>query len=506
MKKGFSTIELLIAFAVAMIFLTGCILLAFGGQSTGLDTMLTNRGLSYASSKIGETISTIADTWGTTVSAETEDIYDFTGTISEISPCVKLIETNTGWTTEKNRTQGITFGAVVSNIEEAIALGGDCDSHPAGSTWDEPISYGSADVGGSEGTDIAARSISGDPYAFVTASPAAVAKEDFVVTDVSDPEHPSVIAKINTGKGLNSVAVANGYAYVLQEDDTNQLQVINISNPSSPVLSGTAYTLPNITCAYNANTCQRRGRSIAYYDGYVYISTGYMAGNSPEFHIYCVDDSSVAGCSPSTPVWRGSLNVNHNINDIAVKGDYAYLATSADYGELTMIDVTNKTSPQLPPNYTSTPNDNNKKYNALTTVGGASDEDGRSVYVLGNYIYLGRDRVAATNKRDFYILNVSDPSAITAAGSVRLGISNNSYVSGIIRHGSHAFVATTDSNEPLFIFNVSNISNPIPQSSCGLNFSQVTRALVYYSDMLLTVNRSNDLIRIIYDEPDLTCS
>ena len=36
---GFSTIELLFAFAIATIFMSGAVLIAFGGQTAGLDVL-----------------------------------------------------------------------------------------------------------------------------------------------------------------------------------------------------------------------------------------------------------------------------------------------------------------------------------------------------------------------------------------------------------------------------------------------------------------------------------
>ena len=159
---------------------------------------------------------------------------------------------------------------------------------------------------------------------------------------------------------------------------------------------------------------------------------------------------------------------------------------------MTIVDISNSAVPAIA-----------GKFDAQTTAGGASDEDGWSVDVVGNYAYFGRERVNNANERDFYILNVSNPASITVVGSMPLGLANNSYISGISKQDIYAFLSTTDSNEPFFVIDISNPTNPTNYSVCGLNFSQVTRGLKYIDNLIFTVNRSNDILRIIYDQPTM---
>ena len=150
-----------------------------------------------------------------------------------------------------------------------------------------------------------------------------------------------------------------------------------------------------------------------------------------------------------------------------VKDNYAYLAVSADYGEMTMVDISHKTNLQIPPDYLN-PNVNNLKYNAKTSAGNSSDEDGFSIFVLGNYVYLGRQRVTSNLKKDFFILDVRDPTNITAVASTTLGMSGtNSNISKIIINNNTGFIATTDNSASLRIIDISDLKNPTQKNNCG---------------------------------------
>ena len=529
-SSGFSTIEILIAFSVGIIFLTAAMMVSFSdptlarqisldsGQAAALDVSLDNNALATSSNKLGNIVAKLTSNWKTAISGDSPNStspYTNTPDITDIAPCLKEISNATTWSTLGARGRQITFGTALGDMTTAKALGrGGCDPIPP-SEWDNPETdnLSQANVSGADnGTDVAVTSIDGIRYAFITSNPtgSGTSKKEFTVIDVSDTnvQAQDVKATLVMDEGLLALTVVGDYAYVLNDDEVNHLQIIDLTNPEVPVKLSTSYTLPNITCNYNANNCQRIGTSITYYDGYIYIGAGYMVGNSPEFHIYCINDNSVAGCSPTTPVARGSLNVNHDVNDIAIKDTRAYLATSADYGELTVIDITSKTLPTLPPSYLN-PLINNRKYNAITTSNAASTEDGSSIYILGDYAYLGRERVNNQSEREFYVLNISNPSAITPVGSMSLGLAgcngngcSSPYLSGIVVKGKTAFVGTTDSNSSFFLIDLSQPSNPRPRNNCSdLNTSQTATSITIKDNLVfLSHAQGSTLLKIIYDQ------
>lgn len=494
---GFSTVEILIAFSFFVLTIGGVAIIAFGNQVVALDTQLSGQAVLKAEKSMEDLKTAAALNWNSAnsipLSAPDSDYQRWGVYVQDISPCAKYASSAVIWQSSPVRPQKTEYATLLTNPAEAIALGGDCDPLPPGE-WDNPDSYGSVDLSGADGTGVDVYRINGTRYAFITADPSSPATEDFMVVDVSDPNtlnSSDIVSKINTGPGLNGVVIGKAHAYAIQNKNTQQLQIIGVADPSSPAIAA-SITLPNITftCSPPSKPCLA-GKSIVYYNDKVYVGTSYIANlalpatENNEFHIF---DVSI----PASPAWLGSFNVDHNVNDIEVRGNYAYLATSDDAGELTIVDVSNPAAPVVA-----------GKFDAQTTVGGASDEDGWSVDVVGNYAYLGRERVNGGNERDFYILDISNPASVSIVGSKVVGMTSGSniYVSGIAKQGNYAFLSTTDSNKPFFVLNIADPANPVNYSACGLNFSQVTRGLKYLDNLVFLANRSNDILRIVYDQP-----
>lgn len=497
---GFSTIELLFAFAIATIFLSGTALIAFGSQTAGLDATLSNAGQGRVLTQMQKAVASTTANWSAVLPAQL-GFYTQQNTLTSISPCLKKIESSASWNSEHGRGQHIGLSTYLGSVDEARAMGGGCDPFAPIDAWDNPRSYGSVDVAGSDGTGIAVRGIGGNTYAFITADPTPLSGDDFIVVDSTNAQSPSVVGTPLTAfKGLTGIAIGGAYAYVLNNDNTSQLKVINIAAPLTPYEEVSALrTLPNIvsTCSPVSTPCLS-GRSIEYYAGRLYIGTSYIAFGTSiqnhELHVYCVDDTLTAGCSPQTPVWLGSFNVNRNVNDIAVrtqvvsgvKKTLAYLALSGS----------NNTLPELKVFDVSLPS-------GMYEVGSFNPSGtlyATSITLLGNTAYLGRERATGANK-DLYIIDVSNPATLVELSSRKLSIGVNTAVVGVAVSDTFAFVATSDSNQPLFIFNVANPSSPTTVSACKLSSVQQTRNIVYHDNLVYSVNRSNDLLRILYDQP-----
>lgn len=496
--RGGFTIEILIAFAIVAIALTGATLVALGGQTSGMDMRLTGGGLNREVTLYEKNMAHGYGSWSTlaSVAASNPSLdqgYSTSTTVGYTSPCVKEVTSRVSWTSDKSRSLSASVTTLVASVAEARLLGGGCDPLTPLEGWENPGSFGSIDVSGADGTGIAARWVSGHRYVFLTADPSSSAKEDLYIFSADTPNSPTLVAAINTGKGLNDIVVADGYAYVVQNDKTNQLQVINVTDPANPVVE-TSVPLPGV----DQNGSFPQGRTITYLNDRVYIGTKETAG--PEFHIFDVS-------TPASPVHLGSLEVTHNVNDIIVRGSTAYLATSANHGELVLLNIATPGSLSLPPSF-STPDTMNMKFNARTHVAtpAESDEDGITLDVVGTTVFLGRERATNANERDFYIIDASNQNALVERGSVRLGLGSNTEVSGVTVQGKYAFIMSTDSNNPFYVYNIGTPASPLLASVCTFNYSQVTRALTYLDNYIFTANRSNDILRIIYDKPAASCS
>ncbi len=519
-QKGFSTIEILIAFAVGIIFLSAAMMVAFSdptftkqvsiesGQAAALDTMLDNGGLYRAGNTIGSTTKKLRENWNALFAIATSSGYTSTSSVSDISPCMKQVESDTGWSSLNSRKHDISFGTMLGNIDIARALGpGGCDpTPPALNGWDNPANAGwnitSSQMSG-KGSGIGVTTISGTPYAFITTwDNGNPNKPDLWPINVSNPSSPMLLTALNTGKGLNSIAIGGQYGYVIQNDSTNQLQVIDLSNATNLATSSikASMTLPNMTSAVIPT-------SISYYNGYIYIGTPYVAFGTAvqnhEFHVYCVNDPSVPSCSPLTPKWMRSYNVNHNVNDIAIEQrvvsgvmkTYAFLATSdstGGYPELTILDVTTPTTSIF----------------LAGSINLPGDLYGMSVYVLGNKVYLGRQRATGANY-DLYVLDISGGvSSPTVLKQKKLGLNPNTAVTKILVHGNIGFILTSDSNAPVQVWDVGSSPTSIvavnPLCTNIVNLS-VSTGLAYRNDLVYIVNKNQAAMNTIHDQAT-TCN
>ncbi|MDO8430747.1 MAG: hypothetical protein Q7S72_02055 [Candidatus Taylorbacteria bacterium] len=177
-------------------------------------------------------------------------------------------------------------------------------------------------------TDIEVR----NSIVYLTADSATASRSDFFIIDAEDIFHPNVISSLNIGPGLSALEVAGPYVFAAQASTVNQLQIIDIHDRFFPqLISELKLSLPTPT------TTAPFASSIFYSRGYVYLGTAKW--NGAEFAI--IDVSNII-----SPKVVGSFETNTLINDIYVRGDKAYLATS-DEKQMRVLDVSDKTQPIL---------------------------------------------------------------------------------------------------------------------------------------------------------------
>ena len=168
-------------------------------------------------------------------------------------------------------------------------------------------------------------------FAYETLDSTIPADPDFAIINVENPQSPFIVASINTGPGLASVAVAGHYAYVANESSASQLQIIDIANRILPVV------VAKLKLPYAISTTTRpHAVSIYYQNGLIYLGTEKWLGN--ELNIIDVHN-------PLQPKYIGGLDTNTVINAIVIV-DKAYL-TGADAYQLRVADVSNASNPQL---------------------------------------------------------------------------------------------------------------------------------------------------------------
>lgn len=160
---------------------------------------------------------------------------------------------------------------------------------------------------------------------FVTGTTASLiransANDEFFLINVSDPSNPSFLGSLNLGASGYEVVVFGNYAYIASGDNNKELQVIDVSSPSTPFLSGTGINLAGNT---DATTISFSGTTL------------FLGQGSALFVINAAN--------PLLPVNIGSFTATGTINDIALDlgntDTYVFLATSDTAGEFQVVNV-----------------------------------------------------------------------------------------------------------------------------------------------------------------------
>jgi len=158
----------------------------------------------------------------------------------------------------------------------------------------------------------------------------------------------------------------------------------------------------------------------------------YVAENGGNLRIYDISD-------PNQPEEVTAYYLSPYIKAVAVKGDYAFVATSST---LYAIDVSTPAAPVI-----------------ISTVGGLSAAS--EIEVRDSYAYV------ADIGYGLKIFDISDPANLTPVGGLSLG----SYTYGLCLEGDYAYVANAYAG-----FKILNVSNP---SSPALVYSTDTPGLAY---------------------------
>ncbi|MEK9177137.1 MAG: prepilin-type N-terminal cleavage/methylation domain-containing protein, partial [Patescibacteria group bacterium] len=337
-QRGFLVVELLIAVVVFALMMGGIFAVASGGQTMGLDVGLSKGGIGYAISSVSTTTQAASGLSGFNALADSTDSFDvYSGAldVSSVGECIKAIREDVGWGSEHNRTLSATLSTFIPSIELALELE-DCDPFPPGGGWDAPSAAPIDDpiFTGSQASDIDVVRQGGNRYALLTTwkNPSPSGSNTLWVVNVTDlTASPMPFSAFATDGDLLAVDAIPGFAFVAGATTTGQypFQVLDISDPTA-VAFLVGVPLPDADTG--------NGRSIYYRGGMVYVGTQYLPCPScapevnNEFHVFDVSDPS----DPDYPEWKGSIDVQRDVNDIYVADGIAYLATS-DEEELKIV-------------------------------------------------------------------------------------------------------------------------------------------------------------------------
>ncbi len=216
--------------------------------------------------------------------------------------------------------------------------------------------------------------------------------------------NPVKVGQFNESDDVSSLYISGSYAYVA-DNDTDGLEIIDISDPTSPVKIGTVSgSVDNMYVAGD----------------YLYTSLS----TPSEFEIYDVSE-------PANPVLVSS-STGYEFGATEVSGGYAYIA--ANYDGLVIYDVSDPVNPLFVGSYT-----------------GIDGFDlARELKVVGDLVFLTQG-FGAGEVLD--VIDVSDPTNPIKVG----GVSGN-YYPGLDVANNHVFAAAY--SDGLISINIASTTNP----------------------------------------------
>jgi hypothetical protein len=449
-NNGFSTLELMIAFALISIVLVGAVGGNFIAQYWSLVSRTSNEGLYKAKTKLEDLRGDAKQDFYSTVSsplaasANPSDpadasciagglCYFVESIVDDISTCSKYVEAKVKWQVQNYPETFTSLFTNLTNSSEIINRGGDCMLNIPSGNWqsNNPQSVGMQTYASGKqftGIDVLHKKI----YVTTNTTPS------FIVYDVPSGvgSNPTPLGtydlKINTySQKLNAVDVMQDlstgrtYAFVAVATTTKQLAVFDVTDASSPDLKANV-TLQNV----DQFGSYPEGYRLYVYGQRLYITVRETTGN--EFHIFDIS-------TPTLPTEIGNgLELNRTVNDMVVRDQkignvtkrLVFLASDSNVKELGVLDVTGDVISEI---------------NSVDLPG---IYDGLSVNAIGNKLYFGRQ--SNPTGPELFVFDITTPNSslpIIGQGEVAGNVST------IKVSGDYTFISTGKTGEEFQIWN-----------------------------------------------------
>jgi hypothetical protein len=287
-------------------------------------------------------------------------------------------------------------------------------------------------------------------------------------------------------KTLNDIDVfkvgSRRYALLVRDDTINQFQVVDVTDPGTY----TASPLKTLGGTTPPTGSFPQGWKVFYYDSRAYVTTRETAGF--EFHIFDVS-------SPLNPVEVGpGLEINGTINDLQVTAievagtlyKIAFLATERSANEIMVLNVTSAASPSV-----------------LTSIDLPTNNDAYSLQLIGNRLYVGRQRTNSGPELFVYSVSYGTNSGAptVSLAPIGSGAEINTDITYLKIAGKLAFLGNNSPNE----FRVWDVSHPTSGftriDTSPLNVSNKVFGVDHEAPYIYVISQANDALQILYSAP-----
>jgi hypothetical protein len=431
MRRGFSTLEILIAFAVMSLVFGGVMLADFSSAYWIIASQTSNEGLYKAKTRLEDLRAASKQDFylassspamiDTDASCKAGGLcYVLENRVTDISTCSKYLQAVSSWKVSGYPTTTASLPTYLANPAEAIALGGDCALNPPAGKWNGIHASSTAMF---SGTPTGIDALGGVAYIATNVSPYLLIYREGEV--VSYDNHFSVSDPVNGLDVARDEATGRTYAFLALASTTGQLAVVDVTDAAMPV-EAARVSLADV----NPASSFPQGWRVRYYGQMLYVTTRETATN--EFHIFNVSN-------PAAPNEVKSYQLDTSVYDLAVRDEkaggtmhrLAYLATTkGSAGKLLVLDVTDPV--------------------AIHEIAGAASTlpaNLKSIALAGHTVYAGTDNVSGGS--ELYALDASNVLSVAGGLPVLSSGEVGSGVIGLKAAGGYLFVLARSGTKPL---------------------------------------------------------
>lgn len=470
-KQGQSLVEVLVAISIFLTTVGSVALVVYGGQSISIDSENAGRAGEYAKEGV-EAIKSIRNqnwnsltdgtygavysggAWSLQGTSNSDDIFTRELKIETIDANTKIATTSVKWSTDPTRTQKIEIVEKLHNWNNPAQ--GSCKIGPLTGNWASPQVLGSGDLGpGVSGTDVVVKL----PYAFMSGTASTANKPDVFAFDVSNPAIPTLLDSNDIGaNGINSLFIKGDYLYAASPNDSKELIIFNISNPSN-ILEVGSYNLSG----------SADGLSV-----YVFGNTAAVGREDSASYELAFFNVSI----PASPTLISQITTGGDVNDFAATSDKLYVVSEESDEDIWVYNISDPLNPSL-----------------ITTYDITGETADLSIFIEESSgapvnLLVGNEEdelvtIGATSTGNFYVRD-----RINLLGDVN---------DIVCVAGNLAFLSTGNSNKEFIIINVNNLDDITEYAS--LNFPQNGTGIDFADNKVFMSVKSNDALRIITSGP-----
>jgi Tfp pilus assembly protein PilV len=169
--------------------------------------------------------------------------------------------------------------------------------------------------------------------------------------------------------------------------------------------------------------------------------------------------------------------ITGTLNNFAIRGNYAYITTTNNTGEIAIVDISN-------------PSDNVNSFKVVSLIDIPGTNDATGIKIYGDRMYVARTYVAGASSPELVGLNLTNATAPTIVSSY--DSTNTSGYVDLEKIGNYIYLSSANTGSELNIFPISGDTLSAP-TAINLSGSQAGSTVANYNGLLFfaRLNTSN---------------